>query len=159
MTTLHDFSACRIDGSLESLSRYAGMVVLVVNTASECGFTPQYTGLQELAVYFDGEDFAVLGFPCNQFGGQEPGTNDSIAHFCQSRFGVTFPLYAKVAVNGEEAHPLWRWLTRADSEHPQPVKWNFTKFLIDGRGRLVKRYEPAVQPHELLDDIVRLLPG
>ncbi|BAK78236.1 glutathione peroxidase [Pseudogulbenkiania sp. NH8B] len=159
MTTLHDFSACRIDGSPESLSRYAGMVVLVVNTASECGFTPQYTGLQELAVYFAGEEFAVLGFPCNQFGGQEPGAEDSIAAFCQSRFGVTFPLYAKVAVNGDEAHPLWRWLTRADTDHPQPVKWNFTKFLVDGRGRLVKRYEPAVQPHELLDDIDRLLGG
>ncbi|OHX17183.1 glutathione peroxidase [Chromobacterium amazonense] len=157
MTTLYDFSAKRADGAEQALSAYAGTVALLVNTASECGYTRQYAGLQELHDYFSGQGFSVLGFPCNQFGGQEPGGEEEIVAFCLGRFGVSFPLFAKLEVNGEAAHPLWRWLTQADSDHPHPVKWNFTKFLIDGRGRVVKRYEPAVEPHELVDDIKALL--
>ncbi|PTU66544.1 glutathione peroxidase [Chromobacterium sp. Panama] len=158
MTTLYDFSAVRIDGSEQPLSAYAGQVALVVNTASECGYTRQYAGLQDLQHSLGGRGLAVLGFPCNQFGGQEPGDEAEIERFCRTRFEVDFPLFAKVEVNGPRAHPLWRWLTQADSTHPHPVKWNFTKFLIDARGRVVKRYEPAVEPHELLEDIEALLP-
>ncbi|UTH72305.1 glutathione peroxidase [Chromobacterium sp. IIBBL 290-4] len=157
MTTLYDFNARRLDGSEQPLEAYRGQVTLLVNTASECGYTRQYAGLQELHDFFAGQGFAVLGFPCNQFGGQEPGGETEIAEFCQSRFGVAFPLFAKLDVNGDGAHPLWRWLTQADSPHPHPIKWNFTKFLIDARGRVVKRYEPAVEPHELVDDIKVLL--
>ncbi|UJB33678.1 glutathione peroxidase [Chromobacterium sp. Beijing] len=158
MTTLYDFSAARIDGSEQPLSAYAGQVALVVNTASECGYTRQYAGLQDLQHSLGGRGLAVLGFPCNQFGGQEPGDEAEIERFCRTRFEVDFSLFAKVEVNGPRAHPLWRWLTQADSTHPHPVKWNFTKFLIDARGRVVKRYEPAVEPHELLEDIEALLP-
>ncbi|AUH49756.1 glutathione peroxidase [Chromobacterium sp. ATCC 53434] len=159
MTTLYDFSAQRADGALQAFSAYEGTVALLVNTASECGYTRQYAGLQELQDYFAGQAFAVLGFPCNQFGGQEPGSEQEILAFCQGRFGVSFPLFAKLEVNGAGADPLWRWLTQADSPHPHPVKWNFTKFLIDARGRVVKRYEPAVEPHELVEDIKALLAG
>ncbi|TCP11801.1 glutathione peroxidase [Crenobacter luteus] len=158
MTTLYDFDAERLSGESEALADYRGRVVLVVNTASECGYTPQYEGLEELYRHFGAERFAVLGFPCNQFGGQEPGSAAAIAEFCKRRFDVSFPLFAKVDVNGPAAPPLWRWLTGADSPYPQPVKWNFTKFLIDSQGRLVKRYEPGVRPHELVDDIARLVP-
>ncbi|AXK38365.1 glutathione peroxidase [Crenobacter cavernae] len=157
MTTLYDFGASRLAGEPEDLSVYRGRVVLVVNTASECGYTPQYEGLEELYLHFGAERFAVLGFPCNQFGGQEPGGADAIAAFCETHFAVSFPMFVKGDVNGPDASPLWRWLTRADGEYPQPVKWNFTKFLIDVQGRLVKRYEPAVKPHELVDDIAQLL--
>ncbi|OWY37567.1 glutathione peroxidase [Xenophilus sp. AP218F] len=156
MTTLHDFSATAIDGKEQALADYAGSVALVVNVASECGYTRQYAGLQALQRDF-GAGFVVLGFPCNQFGGQEPGDGAAIQAFCQRRFGVDFPLFAKLDVNGPAAPPLWRWLTQADQPHPHPVKWNFTKFLIDGKGRVVKRYEPAVEPHELADDIRSLL--
>jgi glutathione peroxidase len=157
MPTFHEFSATAMDGSSQPLANYTGKVVLVVNTASECGYTPQYAGLQELQQHFGSDAFVVLAFPCNQFGGQEPLEGERIKQFCQSRFGVDFPLFAKCDVNGENATPLWRWLTKAGSDYPQPVKWNFTKFLIDPMGRVVKRYEPAVQPHELVDDINRLL--
>ncbi|MBN3002706.1 glutathione peroxidase [Chromobacterium alkanivorans] len=158
MTTLYDFSAARIDGSEQPLSAYAGQVALVVNTASECGYTRQYAGLQDLQRHLGGRGLVVLGFPCNQFGGQEPGGEAEIERFCRTRFEVDFPLFAKVEVNGPNAHPLWRWLTQADSTHPHPVKWNFTKLLIDAKGRVVKRYEPAVEPHELLEDLEALLP-
>ncbi|WP_047243293.1 glutathione peroxidase [Chromobacterium subtsugae] len=157
MATFYDFTTRAADGTVCDLSAYRGQVLLMVNTASECGYTRQYAGLQELQDFFAGQGFSVLGFPCNQFGGQEPGGADEILAFCQSRFGVSFPLMAKLEVNGAGADPLWRWLTQADSDHPHPVKWNFTKFLIDARGRVVKRYEPAVEPHELVDDIKALL--
>jgi glutathione peroxidase len=158
MATFYDFSAVRIDGRTQALSDYTGKAVLVVNTASECGYTPQYAGLVELHRTFAGQGLAVLGFPCNQFGGQEPGSEQDISQFCQTRFGVEFPLFAKVEINGPNAHPLWRWLTQADSLRPQPVKWNFTKILLDGRGRVVRRYEPPVEPRELIEDIQALLP-
>jgi glutathione peroxidase len=159
MTKLYDFNAQRLAGGSEALSGYAGKVALVVNTASECGYTPQYEGLEELYRHFGPQRFVVLGFPCNQFGAQEPGEAGDIAAFCSSKFDVTFPMFAKTDVNGSDAPPLWRWLTGADGEYPQPVKWNFTKFLIDSQGRLVKRFEPAVRPYELFDDIASLLPG
>lgn len=157
MTTFHDFTAVASDGSSLALSDFAGKVVLVVNTASECGYTRQYAGLQALQTHFAQEAFTVLAFPCNQFGAQEPGGDEAIGAFCRSRYGVDFPLMAKADVNGPGASPLWHWLTRADSSYPQPVKWNFTKFLIDPQGRLVKRFEPAVEPFELEADIDRLL--
>jgi len=156
MTTLHDFSARHLDGHEEALADYAGRTVLVVNTASECGYTPQYQGLQELYEHFGAEKLAILAFPCNQFGGQEPGSADAIAQFCEARFAIRFDLFDKIEVNGPNAHPLWRWLTGADSAKPQPIKWNFTKLLLDSKGRLVKRFEPAVAPYELLDDIAIL---
>lgn len=157
MTTLYDFSAQLLDGAPVSLSDWSGKVVLVVNTASECGYTRQYQGLQELYQHFAAQGLVVLGFPCNQFGGQEPADNPMIGQFCQQRFSVTFPLFAKADVNGPQALPLWRWLTQADTPHPHPVKWNFTKFLLNRQGRLVKRFEPAVEPYELMDDISALL--
>ncbi len=159
MTTLYDFRARVLQGTDKPLSDYTGKVVLVVNTASECGYTPQYQGLEELYRHFGPDRFVVLGFPCNQFGGQEPGSAEEIADFCSQKFQVSFPLFEKADVNGERAVPLWRWLTGADGAYPQPVKWNFTKFLIDPQGRLVKRFEPAVRPYELLDDIATLLPA
>jgi len=159
MTTLASFAANLADGRPQSLADYLGQVVLVVNTASECGYTRQYQGLQELQSALGARGFTVLAFPCNQFGGQEPGSADDIAAFCQTRFGVSFPLFAKGDVNGPAASLLWQWLTGVESGHPHPVKWNFTKFLIDRKGRLVKRYEPAAEPHELLPDIEALLGG
>ncbi|MGL6071712.1 glutathione peroxidase [Craterilacuibacter sp.] len=157
MQTLKDFSARLIDGRNVALSEWAGKVVLVVNTASECGYTRQYAALEELYRHLAGQGLIVLGFPCNQFGGQEPDTEAVVAEFCQTRYGISFPLFAKTDVNGVNAHPLWRWLTQADTAHPHPVKWNFTKFLLDRQGRVVMRAEPAVEPHELLPDIEALL--
>ncbi|MCP9759988.1 glutathione peroxidase [Aquitalea sp. S1-19] len=157
MHSLKDFSARLIDGRELCLSDLAGKVVLVVNTASECGYTRQYEGLEELYRHFAEQGLVVLGFPCNQFGHQEPDAEAVIAAFCQGRYGVSFPLFAKVDANGPDAHPLWRWLTQADTSHPHPVKWNFTKFLLDRQGRVVMRFEPAVAPHELLPDIEALL--
>ncbi|MGL6046680.1 MAG: glutathione peroxidase [Vogesella sp.] len=159
MTTLASFTANLADGRPQPLADYLGQVVLVVNTASECGYTRQYLGLQELQDALAERGFTVLAFPCNQFGGQEPGSADDISAFCQTRFGVSFPLFAKGDVNGPAASLLWQWLTGVESGHPHPVKWNFTKFLIDRKGRLVKRYEPAAEPHELLPDIEALLGG
>ncbi|RMC98876.1 glutathione peroxidase [Aquitalea palustris] len=157
MTTLYAFSALTTSGSPLPLSSLQGRVVLLVNTASECGYTRQYAGLQQLHAELSAAGLSVLAFPCNQFGGQEPGSDQDIADFCSSRFAVGFPVLAKVEVNGAQADPLWRWLTQADTPHPHPVKWNFTKFLVDGQGRVVKRYEPAVEPHELREDIENLL--
>ena len=159
MTTLASFAANLADGRPQPLADFLGQVVLVVNTASECGYTRQYQGLQELQAALGARGFTVLAFPCNQFGGQEPGSADDIAAFCQTLFGVSFPLFAKGDVNGPAASLLWQWLTGVESGHPHPVKWNFTKFLIDRKGRLVKRYEPAAEPHELLPDIEALLGG
>ena len=157
MTTLYAFSALTHTGGQYPLSSLQGQVVLLVNTASECGYTRQYAGLQQLHEQLAAAGLRILAFPCNQFGGQEPGSDQEIAAFCSSRFALGFPLLAKVEVNGAQADPLWRWLTQADTPHPHPVKWNFTKFLVDGQGRVVKRYESAVEPHELREDIENLL--
>jgi glutathione peroxidase len=159
MPTLSDFEARGLDGKRVKLSRHAGKVVLVVNTASRCGFTPQYAGLQALHERYRKQGLVVLGFPCNQFGAQEPGDADEIGAFCERNFGVDFPLFAKVDVNGEQAHPLWQWLT---AQAPgllgsQAVKWNFTKFLVARDGSTVTRHAPQVEPAELATEIEALL--
>jgi 2-keto-4-pentenoate hydratase len=158
MPVLHDFQASSLGGrETQSLSRYAGRVLLVVNTASQCGFTPQYAGLQALHARFADRGFAVLGFPCNQFGAQEPGDAAAIAAFCERRFAVSFPMFDKVEVNGEGAHPLWRWLTGHDRGEGKPVAWNFAKFLIGPDGALVRRYPSKVEPDAIAADIEALL--
>jgi len=154
-----DFSATALDGTPVDLSRFRGQVLLIVNTASGCGFTPQYAGLETLHRDVGARGFEVLGFPCNQFRGQEPGTEAEIGQFCERNFGVSFPLFAKIDVNGAHAHPLFRHLKR---EAPGIlgtgiVKWNFTKFLVDRDGKVVKRYAPKTRPEEIRSDIEQLL--
>lgn len=153
--TLYDFNARRLNGDQQSFDAYRGKVLLIVNTASQCGFTPQYTGLEELYRKFKDRGFVVLGFPCNQFGEQEPGDADAIGQFCQTRFDVTFPLFAKVDVNGDNAHPLYVWLKHeaAGILGTEAIKWNFTKFLIDRDGKVVHRYAPATRPDELIETV------
>ncbi|GAA2099617.1 glutathione peroxidase [Microlunatus panaciterrae] len=154
MTTLSDFSATSIGGVETPLSQYAGKVVLVVNTASKCGFTPQYKGLQALHEQYFDAGLVILGFPCDQFGHQEPGAEDEIAEFCELNYGVTFPLFAKIDVNGDGAHPLFAWLRSEESGIlTDAIKWNFTKFLIGKDGRPIKRYAPKTEPEKLSDDI------
>lgn len=158
MTSLHDFTATSIDGREVDLATYAGDVVLVVNTASQCGLTPQYAGLQELYDAYSDRGFTVLGFPCDQFLNQEPGTEDEIAEFCQRNYGVSFPMFAKVEVNGDGAHPVWKWLR---GEHGgllgDKIKWNFTKFLVGRDGAVIDRYAPTTGPEKLTDDIEKAL--
>ena len=158
MTTLSDFSAAAIDGTDTDLSQYDGKVVLVVNTASQCGFTGQYKGLQELHDTYADQGLVVLGFPCDQFGNQEPGDEAEIADFCERNFGVTFPLFSKVDVNGDDAHPLFAWLK--DSQGGllgDAIKWNFTKFLVGRDGRVISRYAPQTEPEKLTKDIEKAL--
>ena len=160
MTTVYDFTAKTIDGTEQSLAEYRGKALLVVNVASKCGFTPQYTGLEALHRKFSERGFAVLGFPCDQFGHQEPGDEAEIKNFCSLNYDVTFPLFAKIDVNGGDAHPLYQWLK---SQKPGvlgtgAIKWNFTKFLIDGNGAVVRRYGSADKPESLETDIAALLP-
>ena len=155
MTTIHDFTVRNIQGEPVPLSRYQGQVVLVVNTASACGFTPQFAGLEELHKAYAAQGLAVLGFPCNQFGSQDPGSNDAIAGFCQRNYGVQFPMMSKIDVNGSDAHPLYRWLT---AEAPgvlgtKAIKWNFTKFLVGRDGQVIRRYAPQEAPEKLTVDI------
>jgi glutathione peroxidase len=160
MTTIHDFSATTIDGVEQQLADYKGKVVLVVNTASQCGFTPQYGGLEKLYEQYAERGLVVLGFPCDQFGHQEPGTEDEIASFCETSFGVTFPMYSKVEVNGKDAHPLYQWLkTEKKGVLGGAIKWNFTKFLVDPEGNVVQRYGSATKPEDIADDIEALLPA
>jgi glutathione peroxidase len=155
----YDFEAAAINGELVGLGRYHGKVLLIVNTASECGFTPQYKGLEEVYQQFRDRGFEVLGFPCNQFGKQEPGTADEIHAFCERNYGVTFPLFSKVEVNGDNAHPLFRHLKEAAPGvfGTEGIKWNFTKFLINRDGSVYKRYAPQTKPEELIGDIEKLL--
>lgn len=150
MTTLHDFTATALDGREQPLSAYAGKVVLVVNTASRCGFTPQYEGLEQLWRGFREDGLVVLGFPCDQFGHQEPGSEEEIADFCSRNYGVTFPMFAKVDVNGPGAHPLWSWLREEKGGvMGDDIKWNFTKFLVGRDGRVVRRFAPRTAPAQL----------
>jgi len=156
-----DFHAVSLDGKPVALSQYRGKVLLIVNTASECGFTPQYKGLEALyrELHGRGPGFEVLGFPCNQFGKQEPGTEAEIGAFCEQNYGVSFPMFAKVDVNGEHAHPLWQFLK---GEAPgvlstETIKWNFTKFLIGLDGHVAKRYAPLTKPEDIANDIEALL--
>ena len=159
MPTLADFKANRLDGTPEDLSAYQGKVVLVVNTASQCGFTPQFEGLEKLYEEYVDQGLVVLGFPCNQFGGQEPGEAAEIAAFCKTKFDVRFPMFAKIEVNGANAHPLYRWLkTEAKGLlGSEAIKWNFTKFLVDRDGRAVARYAPNATPEAIRPDIEQLL--
>ncbi len=159
MTVVSDFSATLADGTSTSLAEKEGKVLLVVNTASKCGFTPQYEGLEALWRKYRDRGFEVIAFPCNQFGAQEPGNAEEIASFCSLNYDVTFPVMAKIEVNGEEATPLYRWLK---AEAPgvlgtQGIKWNFTKFLIGRDGKVVRRYAPTEKPARLEKDIEALL--
>ena len=155
MTTLSDFTARTLTGEERSLADYAGRVVLVVNTASRCGLTPQYAGLEALYQEHRDDGFVVLGFPCNQFGAQEPGTEDEIGEFCQLNYGVSFPMFAKVDVNGDDEHPLFAWLkSEKKGLLGGRIKWNFTKFLVGRDGRVIERYSPQSEP-ESLGDAVR----
>ena len=148
MTSIYDFKAATIDGEEHSLRDYAGKVLLVVNVASQCGLTPHYAGLQELYQSFGDRGFAVLGFPCNQFGSQEPGSEGEIKKFCETRFGVTFPMFAKVEVNGAQRHPLYAFLTAQPTQPDGPgdIQWNFAKFLIGRDGKVAARFAPATAP-------------
>jgi len=159
MPSVYDFSADGIDGRKVSLDAFAGNVLLIVNTASHCGFTPQYEGLQQLHASLGPRGFAVLGFPCNQFGKQEPGDETAIATFCEQNYRVTFPLFAKIEVNGEGAHPLYRFLKEQCPGvlGSQPIKWNFTKFLVDRNGQAVSRHAPTTAPKALAEHIAALL--
>ncbi len=153
--SVFDFRATDIGGREQSLARWRGQVLLVVNTASACGFTPQYAGLQALYHAYRGRGFTVLGFPCNQFGAQEPGTAAQIAAFCETNYGIEFPLFDKVDVNGSHTHPLWRWLKEQASGvlGTEAIKWNFTKFLVGRDGQVIRRYAPQTQPDALRADI------
>lgn len=157
--TLYDFSAQRLNGDQQPLDAYRGKVLLIVNTASECGYTPQYAGLEELYRKYKEQGFVVLCFPCNQFGGQEPGDAEAIGQFCQTKFDVSFPLFAKIDVNGDGAHPLYAWLKHEATGilGTEAIKWNFTKFLVDREGKVIERYAPATRPDELVEAIDKAL--
>ncbi len=159
MTTVYDFSADQLDGTSRALADYQGKVLLIVNTASRCGFTPQYAGLEALYRRHREQGLEVLGFPCNQFGAQEPGDAEEIARFCSTRYEVSFPMFAKVEVNGEGAHPLYRHLKQAAPGllGSQGIKWNFTKFVVDRHGRVVSRHAPNAKPEALEQALVQLL--
>ena len=159
MTTVHDFVARSIDGRSVPLANFKGRVLLVVNTASACGFTPQFAGLEQLHQAYGPKGLAVIGFPCNQFGSQDPGSNEEISQFCQMNYGVSFPMMEKVAVNGPGADPLFQWLR---TEAPgllgsKLIKWNFTKFLVGKDGAVIRRYAPQDAPSALKGDIEKAL--
>ena len=157
--SIYDFKATLLNGEEVDLDAYRGKVLLIVNTASECGFTPQYAGLETLYQNLKSKGFVVLGFPCNQFGAQEPGDATAIEQFCQVNFGVTFPMFAKIEVNGENTHPLYAYLKHeaAGLLGTEAIKWNFTKFLVDRHGQVVERYAPATKPEDLAQAIETLL--
>ena len=159
MSRFQDFEIDAIDGTPDLLADTEGKVVLAVNVASECGFTPQYEGLQALYEELQDEPFLIVGFPCNQFGAQEPGTADEIQDFCKVRYGVTFPLSSKIDVNGAQRHPLYAWLTAQENGFPGNIRWNFEKFLIDRDGRVRARYPSGTKPEDagLLQDIADAL--
>jgi glutathione peroxidase len=159
MTTIYDFKAPTADGREQSLAEYRGKVLLVVNTASKCGFTPQFAGLEELYEKYGDKGLVILGFPCNQFANQDPGSNDEIQEFCQLNYGVTFPMFGKIEVNGSGADPLFRHLKKKapGALGTERIKWNFTKFLIDADGTVIKRYAPTDKPKAIEKDISKLL--
>ena len=157
--TVYDFHSKTIDGANVALSDYQGKVLLIVNVASKCGFTPQYKGLETLYRQYKARGFEILAFPCNQFGGQEPATEPEIKQFCRSEYDVTFPIFSKIDVNGHGAHPLYKFL---EDQRPgvlgtKRIKWNFTKFLVDRRGNPIRRYSPRNKPEDIALDIERLL--
>ncbi len=154
MTDLSDFSATTLEGREQDLAEYKGSVVLVVNTASQCGLTPQFSGLESLYEKYVDEGLVILGFPCNQFAGQEPGNADEIGAFCQRNYGVSFPMFDKIEVNGANTHPLYQWLkTEKGGLLGGAIKWNFTKFLVGRDGQVIKRYSPTTEPEKLAVDI------
>jgi glutathione peroxidase len=159
MASFFDFEVDAIDGGKDLLGGLKGKVVLAVNVASRCGLTPQYTGLEDLQEELAGENFTVVGFPCNQFGAQEPGSETEIQTFCAANYGVTFPMSAKLEVNGSGRHPLYAWLTEPANGHPGDIQWNFEKFLIGRDGRLLQRYAPTTRPRDngLMQDIADAL--
>jgi glutathione peroxidase len=159
MSNVYSFTANSLNGSPVDLAQYRGKVLLIVNTASKCGFTPQYQGLEAVYQQFRNQGVEVLGFPCNQFGSQEPGDAAEIGAFCEKNYGVSFPLFAKIDVNGDNADPLYKYLKHAAPGllGSEGIKWNFTKFLIRKDGSVFKRYAPQTKPEELIDDIKRLL--
>jgi glutathione peroxidase len=159
MSTIYEFTADSLAGKPVNLEQYRGKVLLIVNTASNCGFTPQYEGLEKVYRQFKDRGVEVLGFPCNQFGGQEPGGAEEIGAFCQKNYGVTFPLFAKIDVNGDNTDPLYKYL-KAEGRGilgSEAIKWNFTKFLVKKDGTVFKRYAPQTAPKDLTDDIEKLL--
>ncbi|AHX12550.1 glutathione peroxidase [Dyella jiangningensis] len=161
MTSVYDFSARDIDGQERSLAEYRGKTLLIVNVASKCGFTPQYTGLEALWRSDRDKGLVVLGFPCDQFGHQEPGDEAEIRNFCSTSYDVTFPMFAKIDVNGEGAHPLYKWLKSEGKGilGSEGIKWNFTKFLVDRNGQVVRRYAPTDTPEKIGKDLTAQLAG
>ena len=158
--SIYDFSANLNNGTAQPLAAYKGKVLLIVNTASQCGFTPQYKGLQELYAKYKDRGFAVLAFPCDQFGHQEPGNDDEIKSFCETNYGVDFPLFSKIEVNGDNAHPVYRFLkSEKGGLLGDAIKWNFTKFLVDKQGKVIERYAPTTPPERIGADIEKLLKG
>ena len=159
MSTLYQFTAKRLNGAVEPLEQYQGQVLLIVNTASKCGFTPQFAGLEQLYQRYKAQGFSVLGFPCNQFGGQDPASNREIGEFCQVNYGVSFPMFEKIEVNGEYTHPLFQYLkTQATGLlDTEMIKWNFTKFLVAKDGTVIKRFAPTTKPEDIAGDIEKLL--
>ncbi len=158
-SSVHDFTAKRLSGKEEDLAGYKGKALLIVNVASKCGFTPQYDGLQKLYDSNKGKGFEILGFPCNQFGAQEPGDEKEIAKFCAVNYGVTFPMFAKIDVNGENAHPLYKFLKKEKKglAGTEAIKWNFTKFLVDGDGHVVERFGPQDTPELIGRKLAKIL--
>lgn len=158
MNTIYDFAAERMDGTSQALADYEGQVLLIVNTASKCGFTPQFEGLEALYQQFKDEGLMVIGFPCNQFGSQDPGSNEEIDAFCQKNYGVSFPMMAKIEVNGSDAHPIFDWLKdQKGGLLTDGIKWNFTKFLIGRDGQVIDRYAPTTKPEAIKADIEKAL--
>jgi glutathione peroxidase len=158
MTSIADFSAETLTGEERALADYAGSVVLVVNTASKCGLTPQFTGLEQLYKEYVDQGLVILGFPCNQFAGQEPKSEAEIGEFCERNYGVTFPMFAKIDVNGSDAHPLYQWLKgEKGGLLGDAIKWNFTKFLVGRDGQVIKRFAPTTEPDKIAEDIEKAL--
>jgi glutathione peroxidase len=159
MSSVYDYTATTINGQEKPMTDFKGQVVLVVNTASKCGLTPQFKGLESLYETYKERGLMVLGFPCNQFAGQDPASNDEISEFCQLNYGVSFPMFAKIDVNGDSAHPLFKHLKSAAPGllGSEAIKWNFTKFLVDRNGQVVERYAPTTEPEKIAKDIERLL--
>lgn len=158
-STIYSYKVKTIDGQERDLTSYKGKTLLIVNVASKCGFTPQYTGLEKLYQKYHHKNFMILGFPCNQFGKQEPGDENEIKNFCETKYQVTFPLFSKIDVNGKNAHPLYVFLKKAAKGilNSEAIKWNFTKFLIDKNGKVIKRFAPATTPENLEAEVVAIL--
>ena len=159
MTNVYDFKAEKLEGGEQSLSEYEGKVLLIVNTASKCGFTPQFDGLEKVFEKYKDQGLVVLGFPCNQFASQDPASNSEIGEFCQRNYGVSFPMFAKIDVNGNNAHPLYKYLTKEAKGvlGTEAVKWNFTKFLVGRDGNVIDRYATATKPEAMTKDIEKAL--